>query len=98
MSASRTYLYHPRRGYLTYSLFTITFSLKKSERIVIVRSKVDDRQIPWAVELKDMLKKRYNLNSFVSPKIEDYENSLNNSSPQNEEEKKVAIAPGRFKR
>lgn len=49
----------------------IASSLKSSERVVVVRTKADDRQIPWAVSLQKMLKERHRIDSVISPKVPD---------------------------
>ena len=38
-------------------------------QIVIVRSKADDRQIPWAVSLQKILWERYQLQTVISPAV-----------------------------
>ena len=43
--------------------------MQSMQRIVIVRSKADDRQIPWAQSLQQILRERYNLDSVISPAI-----------------------------
>ena len=43
--------------------------LKKMKKVVIVRSKIDDRQIPWAQSLQDLLKNKYGVDAIVSPAI-----------------------------
>ena len=43
--------------------------MQSMQRIVIVRSKADDRQIPWAQSLQKILRERYNLDCVISPAI-----------------------------
>ena len=44
-------------------------SLNIMSRIVIVRSKADDRQIPWALSLQKILLERHNIQTVISPPI-----------------------------
>ena len=44
-------------------------SLNIMSRIVIVRSKADDRQIPWALSLQKILLERHNVQTVISPAI-----------------------------
>ena len=55
-------------------------SLNKMERIVIVRSKSDDRQIPWALSLQRILLERHNIDTVISPAVP--ESDLNENSAQ----------------
>lgn len=88
-------------------------SLKMSEKIVVVRSKVDHRQIPWAVDLQKLLDKKYGLKSFVSPQITEQElyNGIKTISSKKDENPPQAVVaecgddappkasvPGRFRR
>lgn len=54
----------------------IASSLKFSEKIVIVRSKSDDRQIPWALDLQNYLQKKYHLSTHISPEIPAIKNKI----------------------
>lgn len=45
-------------------------ALRQAERVVVVRSKTDDRQIPWAVDLHNILTQRYRVKTAViSPSL-----------------------------
>lgn len=44
-------------------------SLNIMSRIVIVRSKADDRQIPWALSLQKILWERHHVQTIISPPI-----------------------------
>ena len=44
-------------------------SLKSAQKIVIVRSKTDDRQTPWAVGLADILSQRLGVSATISPPV-----------------------------
>lgn len=44
-------------------------SLNIMSRIVIVRSKSDDRQIPWALSLQKILLERHNIQTVISPPV-----------------------------
>jgi hypothetical protein len=51
-------------------------ALRKAERVVIVRSRTDDRQIPWALDLQKMLTERQRVNAVVSPAVNEDELAL----------------------
>ena len=44
-------------------------SLQKTKKVVIVRSKIDDRQIPWAQSLQNLLENKFKVKTVVSPAI-----------------------------
>lgn len=54
--------------------------LQSMQRIVIVRSKADDRQIPWALSLQQILLERYNLETVISPAIPEQNSDVEISS------------------
>lgn len=54
--------------------------LQSMQRIVIVRSKADDRQIPWAQSLQQILLERYNLETVISPAIPEQNSDVEISS------------------
>ena len=41
----------------------------KGKKIVIVRSKADDRQIPWATDMRDFFSKKLGIESQISPPL-----------------------------
>ena len=75
-------------------------SLHKSKHVVIVRSKADDRQIPWAVDLQKMLKNRFGIDTVMSPKLPENEVVMINPDAINEPETLFATpaSSGRFRR
>ena len=54
--------------------------LNAMERVVIVRSKSDDRQIPWAQSLQQILRERYNVQTVISPSIPQHTVDVESSS------------------
>ena len=44
-------------------------SMRKSKKVVIVRSKSDDRQIPWAMDLQRNFLEKYNLQTVIAPQL-----------------------------
>lgn len=48
-------------------------SMRKAERVVVVRSRTDDRQIPWAMDLQRLLSERQRVKAFVSPAVSEEE-------------------------
>ena len=62
-------------------LSMIAPSLIKSTRVVVVRSKADDRQIPWAKDIQDILFTRHKINAVVSPKLPEEEVALVSDEP-----------------
>ena len=65
-------------------LSLIAPSLKKSSRVIVVRSKADDRQIPWAKDVQEILTNRYKINAVVSPKLPEPDVTEASGSPQPE--------------
>lgn len=49
-----------------WSLFAPSLNGKK---IVVVRSKADDRQIPWALDMKKFFKEKLNIEAHISPPL-----------------------------
>ena len=48
-------------------------SLRKASRVVVVRSRTDDRQIPWALDMTRLLSERQRVSAVISPQISEEE-------------------------
>lgn len=49
-------------------------ALRQAERVVVVRSKTDDRQIPWAVDMHSILSQRHRVSgAIISPTLSEQE-------------------------
>lgn len=44
-------------------------SLRHSSQVVVVRSKADDRQMPWARDMRDLLEGRHGIGAQISPSL-----------------------------